>query len=227
MQYDPDHALARLRRADRYVVGQLGQSLDGRIATESGESLYINGQCALEHLHRLRSAVDALVVGAGTVALDNPRLTTRLVAGETPLRVILDPNGRVPVDSQCFKDEAGPVLVIRAEDRTPVQPVPARAELLTLPVEADGTICPRRVIRCLADRDLHRILIEGGPRTLSLAVEAQTVDELHVMVAPMLLGSGKPGFTLPPVDRLADALRPQTQTSFFEDGDVLFACRMR
>lgn len=227
MHYDPDAALARLRAADRMVVGQLGQSLDGRVATVTGESLYINGRCALTHLHRLRAAVDAVVVGASTVALDNPRLTVRLAEGETPLRVIIDPTGRVPADSQCFQDDAGPVLVIHAANVVPIQTLPDHMETVALQPDDSGRLAMADVMALLSRRAAHKVLIEGGPRTLSLAVEAGIVDELHVMVAPMLLGSGKPGFTLPAIDKLSDALRPKADTWSFEDGDVLFACRLR
>lgn len=227
MHYDPEKALAHIRAADAIVVAQLGQTLDGRVATVTGESLYINGRCALTHLHGLRAAVDALIVGAGTVALDNPRMTVRLVEGETPQRVILDPNGRVPGDCQCFHDGAGAVLVIRATGRAPITALPDSSEIVTLPANEDGKIEPRAVIDLLASRGLHRVLIEGGPRTLSLAVEGGIVDELHVMVAPMLLGSGKTGFTLPPIPTLAEALSPASTTHIFDDGDVLFACNLR
>lgn len=227
MRYDPEEALAQVNQAKTIVVGQLGQSLDGRVATVTGESLYINGRCALTHLHRLRAAVDALIVGTGTVALDNPRMTVRLVEGKTPLRVIIDPNGRVPGDSQCFHDDNGPVLVIRAAGKTPVTKLPDSVEIQILDANDGGTIPPRQVIELLSQRGLDKVLIEGGPRTLSLAVEDGVVDHLHVMVAPMLLGSGKPGFTLPPIPTLAEALSPDSSTHIFEDGDVLFACDLR
>lgn len=227
MQYDSERSLAHIARADSLVVGQLGQTLDGRVATVTGESLYINGRCALTHLHGLRSAVDALVVGSGTVALDNPRMTVRLAEGRTPVRVVLDPSGRVPGDSQCFHDEAGEVIVFRAEGRRPITALPEGVEVIGLSPDENDVIPPRAVIDALAARGLRRVLIEGGPRTLSLAVDAGVVDELHIMVAPMLLGSGKQGFTLPPIPKLADALSPASTTSIFEDGDVLFACDLR
>src|SRR5437763_1488944 len=78
------------------VVAQLGQSLDGRIATESGHSHYINGLEGLAHLHRLRALVDAVVVGVGTVIADDPQLTVRRVSGPQPARVVIDPSGRLP-----------------------------------------------------------------------------------------------------------------------------------
>src|SRR5271165_7025215 len=81
---------------DLVLVGQCGQSIDARIATPSGDSPYINGDAGLDHLHRLRALVDAVVIGVGTAIADDPRLTVRRVAGPNPARVIIDPNGRLP-----------------------------------------------------------------------------------------------------------------------------------
>src|SRR3954454_19347186 len=83
-----------------FVVAQLGQSLDGRIATSTGASRSINGTCALDHLHRLRAHVDAVIVGVGTVIADNPMLTVRRVPGPNPARVFIDPHGRLPETAQ-------------------------------------------------------------------------------------------------------------------------------
>src|SRR5882724_10160038 len=87
---------------DLVVVGQIGQSLDGRIATESGHSHYINGAEGLAHLHRLRALVDAVVVGIGTVLADDPQLTVRRVAGPHPARVVIDPRGRLPAGARLL-----------------------------------------------------------------------------------------------------------------------------
>src|SRR5438270_2681906 len=83
------------------VVGQIGQSIDGRIATVTGHSKYINGPAGLAHLHRLRALVDAVLVGIGTAVADNPQLTVRRVAGPSPARVVLDPRGRLPPDANA------------------------------------------------------------------------------------------------------------------------------
>jgi diaminohydroxyphosphoribosylaminopyrimidine deaminase / 5-amino-6-(5-phosphoribosylamino)uracil reductase len=82
-----------------FVVAQLGQSLDGRIATVTGDSKYINGEAALDHLHAIRAHVDAVVVGIGTVIADDPQLTVRRAEGRNPARVIIDPRGRLPHDA--------------------------------------------------------------------------------------------------------------------------------
>src|SRR5215471_832765 len=90
---------------DLVVVGQLGQSLDGRIATNSGHSQYINCPAGLDHLHRLRALVDAVVIGVGTALTDDPQLTVRRVPGPQPARVVIDPSGRLPASARMFNND--------------------------------------------------------------------------------------------------------------------------
>ncbi|MGE0747436.1 MAG: RibD family protein [Rhodospirillales bacterium] len=205
-----------------FVVAQLGQSLDGRIATLSGESRYINGTGALDHLHRLRAEVDAVVVGVGTVVADDPQLTVRRVSGRNPARVVIDPAGRVPADARCLADDGALRIIVRAVER----PVAPGVEAVVLPAEG-GWIAPARIVGALAARGLSRILIEGGARTISGFIDAGCVDRLHVLVATMILGSGKPGLELAPLAALHQAMRPAAQVSILPDGDVLFDCDLR
>ena len=93
---------------DLVVVGQIGQSLDGRIATATGHSHYINGPAGLAHLHRLRALVDAVVIGVGTALADDPQLTVRRVAGPEPARVVIDPNGRLAGQRQGARQRRRP-----------------------------------------------------------------------------------------------------------------------
>lgn len=205
-----------------FVVAQLGQSLDGRVATQTGESRWINRDAALDHVHRLRAAVDAVVVGIGTVLADNPRLNVRRVPGRHPARVVIDPGGRLPVDAQCLAEDGARRIVIRACEAQ----VPAGVELVRLSAVA-GAINPKEIVAALFDRGLKRLLIEGGARTVSRFVDANAIDRLHVLVAPLIIGSGQTGLALQPISRLCDARRPRTRVHVLEDGDVLFDCDLR
>ena len=95
-------------------MGHLGLSLDGFIATHAGESQFVTGGENILHLHRMRALSDAVVVGAGTIAADNPQLTTRHVAGPSPLRVIFDPSRRLAPDYRVFSDDSAPTLYVCA-----------------------------------------------------------------------------------------------------------------
>lgn len=205
---DVDALLAPLVERDAWVLGQLGQSLDGRIATESGHSHYINGPEDIRRLHATRAAADAVVVGAGTVALDDPRLTVREVEGPNPVRVALDPRGTLPADRALFTTADAPTFWIVGTDATPRAELGAiRAERVSLPATNAG-FDPADVIALLRDRGFARILIEGGGRTVSSFLDADLLDRLHVSVAPLLIGSGRPGITLPAIERLESARRP-------------------
>jgi diaminohydroxyphosphoribosylaminopyrimidine deaminase / 5-amino-6-(5-phosphoribosylamino)uracil reductase len=204
---------------DLVVVGQLGQSLDGRIATASGHSHYINGPTGLAHLHRLRALVDAVVVGVGSALADDPQLTVRRVTGPDPARVVLDPRGRLAPTARLLADDGIRRLVVTAQGSRCELP---GVEILTLPA-VDGHIAPAAILAGLAEVGLRRVLIEGGPDTLSRFLAAGCLDRLHVVVAPIILGDGRPSFRLDPIDRLDQALRPPMRVHLL-DGEVLFDC---
>jgi diaminohydroxyphosphoribosylaminopyrimidine deaminase / 5-amino-6-(5-phosphoribosylamino)uracil reductase len=205
---------------DLVIVGQIGQSLDGRIATESGHSKYINGPAGLDHLHRLRALTDAVVVGVGTALADNPQLTVRRVAGPQPVRVVIDPKGRLGGDAKVFSDNGVPRLLITAQG-TRCAPPPG-VETIGLPA-TDGHIAPAAILAVLADRGMRRILIEGGAHTVSRFLAAGCLDRLHVTVAPIILGAGIPGLILPPLERADQAQRMPVRVHKIGD-DVLFDC---
>lgn len=220
------------------TIGQLGQSLDGRIATERGASHYINGVEARIHLHRLRALVDAVVVGVGTLNSDDPQLTVRHVPGPDPLRVVLDPRGRADPRARLFHDGAAPTLHLvgangqdpgtavglrGAEDRGALELVDAPVAGVvrrTLPADATG-FAPAAVIAALRAAGCRRVLIEGGGVTVSRFLQARALDRLHLLVAPLLIGSGRPGLSLPPILTLDEAIRPPCR-SFRCGDDTLF-----
>jgi riboflavin-specific deaminase-like protein len=203
------------------VVGHLGQSLDGQIATSSGASQYVTGPENIRHLHRLRALFDAVIVGANTVECDDPKLTTRLVSGPNPARVVLDPNRRLHGEQALFKDGAAPTIVLCAlgqEKRNGF----THAEVLGI----DGTaeLLPvSNVIAALRARGLKRLFVEGGGVTVSRFLEARAFQRLHLTVSSVFLGAGRPGVQLPGISRLDAALRPQVRR-FTLGEDVLFDC---
>ncbi|OLT39353.1 GTP cyclohydrolase II [Serinicoccus sp. CNJ-927] len=195
-----------LNRADGpRVLAQLGQSLDGFIASRTGDAAFVTGELDREHLHRLRALVDAVVVGGATVACDDPQLTVRAVDGPHPTRVVLDPRGATPADAVVLTDAASPTLwVVGADAR--VRPVGDHVEVVRWP--GAGPMEPRAVLDLLAARGLHRVLVEGGGRLVSAFVRAEAVDRLYLTTAPVLIGDGVPGLRVDGQDRLTDALRP-------------------
>src|SRR5262245_60514840 len=207
---------------DLVLVAQCGQSIDARIATPTGHSHYINGQAGLAHLHRLRALVDAVVIGVGTAIADDPQLTVRRVAGPNPARVILDPNGRLPLAARALVDDGTRRLVVTTAG-TPTR-LPAGVEIVSLPAER-GHLGPAAIIAALAERGFRRMLIEGGANTVSRFLAARCLDRLHILVAPIILGDGRASVTLPPIDRVDEAIRAPMRAHMLDDGgDVLLDC---
>lgn len=201
-----DLLLPLVARAGGFVAGQLGQSLDGRIATASGDSYYVTSHPGRIYLHRLRSVCDAVIVGAGTVAADDPRLTVRHVEGGNPVRVVVDPCGRLDPGYRIFDTSSAQTVHATGKNASP-----ANDEVTHLPlkINEDGDISAQAVLDALAQRGLRRILVEGGADTLSRFLAAGALERLHLMVAPLIIGSGPVGLNLPEVDRLASVPRPR------------------
>ncbi len=205
------------------TLGHMGQSLDGFIATQSGDSRYVTGDENLRHMHRLRALCDAVVVGAGTVAADDPQLTTRQVTGPSPLRVVIDPMARLASGYHVFQDGAAPTLYVYVKRYVSGSaPTAGQAEVLGV---GEGPQGPNlvEIIAHLRQRGCARIFIEGGGVTVSAFLEAALLDRVQVTVAPMFIGSGRPGFRLPATPRLSDCARPGYRV-FRMGGDMLFDC---
>ncbi len=206
------------------TVGHLGQSLDGFIATHSGESKWVTGQENMVHMHRMRALCDAVVVGAGTVALDDPQLTTRLVPGSNPLRVVLDPGRRLEPSHRVFSDE-DPVETLYMCAQSLVRPGEDRfgqARVVAV-ADAPGGVDLAEVLRLLRSRGCTRIFVEGGGVTVSMFLEASLLTRLHVAVAPLLIGDGRPAIRLTARGALGECHRPQYRV-FKMGGDILFDC---
>jgi riboflavin-specific deaminase-like protein len=205
------------------TLAHLGQSLDGNIATASGDSFYVTGPDNVRHLHRLRALSAAIVVGAGTVARDDPQLTVRQVAGPNPVRVVLDPSARLDPSRRVFTDGAAPTIVVHADGVDAA--APGNAEVLRVPADGVGLALDVLLAR-LRERGLWSVFVEGGGATVSRFLEAGLLDRLHIAIAPLVTGRGRRGLTLPARDRIAECLRPAHRV-FTMGGDVLFDCDLR
>ncbi len=224
-------ALYRPLLGSVWCVAQLGQSLDGCVATHSGDSYFVTGAESLLHLHRLRALCDAVLVGAGTVAADNPQLTTRRVPGPHPTRVVLDPRARLDGRARVFTDAQAPTLWLcdaRHADVARAALAGAATEVMGLEglLDPTGALQPERVVAALASRGLQRLFVEGGGVTVSRFMAAGCLDRLHLVVAPVLIGAGRRGLQLPPWATMADCPRPPAQRVALGD-DMLWDLDLR
>ncbi len=197
-----------------WVIGQLGQSLDGCIATRSGDARFVNGPQILTHLHRLRALADAVIVGAGTVAIDDPQLTVRHVPGPHPVRVLFDPQlqlARYARTARVFSDAAAPLLwLCDARWGPEASALVGPQRVLAVPnlVRDDGTPALASGLAALFARGLRLLFVEGGGVTVSHFLAQGALDRLHLAVAPLIIGNGRPGLRVPGAARLADCRRP-------------------
>jgi diaminohydroxyphosphoribosylaminopyrimidine deaminase / 5-amino-6-(5-phosphoribosylamino)uracil reductase len=208
------------------TIGHLGESLDGFIATHAGESQWVTGPENVLHMHRLRALCDVVVVGPGTVAADDPLLTTRLVSGPNPLRVVLDPSRRLRDDHRVFTDSSAETLYVCARDLV-AEGERRFGEAEVIGVAGGGdTIDVAELMQLLRARGCARVFVEGGGVTMSMFLQADALDRLQMTIAPLLIGDGRAAIRLPAPAALGDCHRPAYRV-FRMGGDVLFDCDLR
>ena len=186
------------------------QTLDGRLATSTGESRWISAPESLRLSHELRAEHDAIMVGVGTALEDDPRLTVRLVAGRSPLRVVVDSTLRTPPTAAVLTDGAAPGTVLAVTDRAPAakrdEVRALGATVLCLPADTGGRVDLASLLTALHDRGVRSVLVEGGAGMITALLRARLVDRLVVCVAPKILGVGIEGVGDLGIRELAGAL---------------------
>lgn len=200
-----------------FVILKMAMSLDGKIATATGESQWITSKASRQRGHVLRDEVDAILVGRGTVAKDNPALTTRLETGngQDATRIVLDSRGRTHTDSSIFNPESSAGVIIAVTPRAPAENIKrlenAGAEIITVPTE-DKRVCLQTLMDILGRREVTSLLIEGGGEVNASAIASGVVDKLMCFVSPKLIGGQHAPGVLggKGIARLADAPRLRT-----------------
>jgi diaminohydroxyphosphoribosylaminopyrimidine deaminase/5-amino-6-(5-phosphoribosylamino)uracil reductase len=193
-----------------FVAMKTGQTMDGRIADSIGRSKWITAQESRKEVHRLRSCFDAVLVGARTVAADDPELTVRYAKGQSPVRIVLDGSMRSPIRRKIFRtDRVRTILLtsskaLHANRRKAVLLERQGVEVVALGSRArlDSAL----VLKFLASEGITSLLIEGGSATAASFLNDKAVQKIYCFTAPKILGSGLPAFALP-VRPLSEALK--------------------
>ena len=176
------------------VTLSYAQTLDGRLATSTGSSQWISAPESLRFSHELRVKHDAILVGVGTARKDDPRLTARLVAGQDPLRVVVDSTLRTPLAAAVLAEGAAPGTLLAVTHRAPAAKRDAvralGATVLCLPISTEGRVDLVAMLAALRDRGVGSLLVEGGAGMITALLRARLVDRLVVCVAPKILGAG-------------------------------------
>ncbi|MDQ3894396.1 MAG: GTP cyclohydrolase II RibA [Actinomycetota bacterium] len=207
-----------------YVVLKYAQTLDGRIATRTGDSKWISGEAERRASHALRAACDAVLVGVGTVITDDPQLTVRLVPGSSPQRVVLDSTLRLPSDARILDDEAATILV------TTARASPARRRSLETRGLAVRVVEPgphgvdlEATLALLRASGVRSLLVEGGAEVITSFLRARLVDRLVVGIAPTILGAGREAVGDLHIARVAEGLRLTRRSVHAVGADLVLA----
>jgi GTP cyclohydrolase II len=207
-----------------FVVLKYAQTLDGRIATRSGDSKWISGERERCISHALRAACDGVLVGVGTVITDDPQLTVRLVPGSTPLRIVLDSGLRLPPHAKILDEQAGTLLVTTRRSS-----VERRRELdgrgVGVRVVEDGPVGVDLVqaLAVLRGDGVRSLLVEGGARVITSFLAARLVDRVVVGIAPTIVGAGTEAVGDLHVARIANGLRLINRSVYTSGDDLLVA----
>ena len=199
-----------------FVTAKFAMSLDGKIATKSGDSRWISGEESRRHVHNLRFSSDAIMAGANTVIRDNPHLTARCCGGRggavriQPLRVVVDGKCRTPPSAQIFKEPGGTLLVLgRAmtkAERTSFSGT--GTETLSLPADNEQ-VDLKKLLQLLGQRGISSVLVEGGSVLFGSLFDAGLIDKVIVFISPVIIGGreAKTAVAGSGVDNIADACK--------------------
>lgn len=199
-----------------FVTAKFAISLDGKIATKTGDSRWISSAEARKYVHNLRYTTDAIMAGVNTVLVDDPRLTTRCCGGrggtarKQPLRVIVDGEGRTPLTARVFKEPGKTILALgrKASQEEKEAFAQVGAEILELPA-GGGLVDLERLLEILGERQITSILVEGGGILFGHLFDQRLVDKVIVFIAPLIIGGAEARTAVAGngVERVADSLR--------------------
>ena len=188
-----------LLKNNNNFIGQIGQSLDGKIALNNGSSHYINEKESITYLHCLRSISDGVLVGVNTIIKDNPLLTTRKIKGPNPIRLIIDPTLKLTNKYKIFKDDNKNIIFTNSSKE--------KKFINTTIVKFPKKNFTQNIYDYLEKASLQTILIEGGPTTLSHFIELKLLNYMQFIISPTIIGSGIDSVRLKPISNLKNALR--------------------
>ena len=192
----------------KFYIGQIGQSLDGKIALLNGNSHYINDKNSISYLHSLRSICDAVVVGVNTIRKDDPLLTTRAIKGPNPQRIIIDPSLKLTNKYKVFKDGMPNIIFTHSKLNKKFN----NTQIYKLPERNFTNLIYQNINRL----GYKLVLVEGGSKTISKFLENKLLDIMQFIIAPTIIGSGINSINIEPISNLKNVIR--TKNNIYKFG---------
>ena len=192
----------------KFYIGQIGQSLDGKIALLNGNSHYINDKNSISYLHSLRSICDAVVVGVNTIRKDDPLLTTRAIKGPNPQRIIIDPSLKLTNKYKVFKDGMPNIIFTHSKLNKKFN----NTQIYKLPERNFTNLIYQNINRL----GYKLVLVEGGSKTISKFLENRLLNIMQFIIAPTIIGSGINSINIEPITNLKNVIR--TKNNIFKFG---------
>jgi diaminohydroxyphosphoribosylaminopyrimidine deaminase/5-amino-6-(5-phosphoribosylamino)uracil reductase len=213
-----------------FVTVKFAQTLDGRIASSTGHSRWISSPASRKIAHRLRARNDAILAGVGNVLADNPGLTTRLVRGRNPIRVILDSKLRIPLEARVLANQESARTLLAATPAADKKKLAALRksgiEVLTIPPDASGRVDIRQLLKILGERNVSSILVEGGSEIITSFLRLGLADRLVAFIAPKILGRGIDSVGELDIEDVAGALKLHIEKVYRCTEDVVLEARV-
>lgn len=190
-----------------FVALKIAQTLDGKIATPNGDSKWITQRDSRRFVHTLRKQMDAVLVGINTVTKDNPKLTTREVKGRSPLRIVLDSKGRIPLNSNLLKENKDNKTIVIVTRKNAEGKLKNKAQIWKVKSNYQGRISLKTFLKLAAQKGVSSILVEGGNEVFTSFLKEKLVDKIYCFVSPKIIGDGISSFGNLNTKKIKDALK--------------------
>ena len=221
-----EHYFKFIKSGIPYVSVKYAQTLDGRIATKTGDSQWISSEASRKYVHFLRSTNDGIMVGAGTVTADNPQLTVRHVKGMNPLRIIVDSKLRIPIKSSVLTDDNPHQTIIATTSNAPARKITAikklGAEVLVVKKERNGKVSFSSLLKELGKREIMSVLVEGGSGMITALLKVNLVDKMIIPISPRILGKGLEAIGDLNINKIKDAIKFSSFKTMKKGDDLIF-----
>lgn len=226
-----EHYFKFVKSGIPYVTVKYAQTLDGRMATMTGDSRWISSEASRKYAHYLRSINDCVIVGAGTAIADNPKLTVRHVKGKNPIRVIVDSKLRIPLKSHVLRDNNPQNTIVATTSGAPSQKVNTirklGVEILKIKKGKSVGVDLKCLLKELGKRDITSVMVEGGPGLITSLLKAKLVDKMIIITAPKILGNGLEAIGTLNIPKVKDAIKFLSFRTMKKGSDFVFVGKIQ